>query len=515
MQVAGANSLALSIVFVALLLCAAGQTALGYLRIMHSTSQTRRLAAVYESALLVHLVLMAAFALGCAGAWADERIHFVYLGIPLDPALWANAVTALVAAYAAVVGIEEDDVPAGAESPGWMPAVDAIVMALCTPLLRDLLGGTWTLVLFADAAYFLFRTVFLLFIGKRLRRRMVSSLSIAEAMRRLPEGILYADKHGHTLVANDAMRHCLSALGLSTDFGKVGDLWKELNARADADPDARVVQSVEREPGDWVIARIGADEARLFSFEGAGFAQDRRYSDARPLEIDSTLQGESKRLLGAEAFMRVIAYDVTREVEILQEIDRTNAELAASQRELQASMRTVQEAAENDAMLRMRGRVHDVIGQRLSMLHRALEDDEVSDEKLEQLKPLLNGILDDLAADTRVEPADELAATVDAFALTGVNVRVSGALPSDAARAKLFVDCIREGATNAVKHAHATEVLVTCAESELVIANAGGAAAEPLVEGTGLANMRRAVEAAGLALSITPAPTFTLRITPN
>ena len=511
MSVMGMGVLAYCATFVALMICAAGQTVHGYLRVVHSTSRARTLTIVYESALLLHIVLMAALALSYAAGNPDGGASFLYFDIPLQPALWANVAVAFIAAYAALAGIGFDDTVDASGDVGWMPAVDAVVVLMCTPLLASLLGDSWSIVVLADAAYFVFRTAYLLLVDKRLRHRAVSSLAIAEAMKLLPEGLLYADAHGRTLVANDAMRHCLSALGLSTDFGEVDDLWKTLNGLAKGDRAVSVVETVERDQGDWVLLRVAPHEVRLFSFEGLGFEQDRSYPSARPLEDDSNLLGESKRLLGAEARIRVIAYDMTAEVEMMQALDHANADLAASQQELQKSFETVQEAAENEAMLRMRGRVHDVIGQRLSMLHRALEDEDVSDEKLEQLKPLLNGILDDLSDGVHIDPADELEATVNAFALTGVEVTVQGALPGDKATAKLFADCIREGATNAVKHAHATHVMVTCDDSSLTIEDDGTSSVETVEEGTGLGNMRRAVEAAGGTLVVDPNP-FTLRI---
>ena len=510
MQLASTNSLALCVVFIALIACATGQAVHGYLHILHSSTRSRTTATVYESALLLHLMLMASFALGYAGETPGTQIHFLYLGSPLQPALWVNVAVAIVAGYTALAGFEDEDLPANMDV-SWIPAADALIALICIPPVANVLGDSWPLVLYIDAAYFLFRTVYALFADKQMRHKLVSPLSIAEAMKLLPEGLLYADKHGRTLVANDAMRHCLSALGLSTDFGRVDDLWALLNERAAGDHAVPVAETVEWERGNWVLLRIGPHEVRLFSFEGLGFEQDLNYPSAKSLDEESAIQGESRRLLGAEARMRVIAYDMTSEVEIMQEIDRTNAELADSQRELQESMLTVQEAAENEAMLRMRGRVHDVIGQRLSMLHRALEDKDLSDEKLDQLKPLLNGILDDLSDGVRVEPADELSATVAAFALTGVDVRIDGALPDDEQTAKLFVDCIREGTTNAVKHAHATLVNVKCSSNSLSITNDGATPDSDIVEGTGLANMRRAVEAAGGTLSISPSP-FTLDI---
>jgi len=212
-------------------------------------------------------------------------------------------------------------------------------------------------------------------------------------------------------------------------------------------------------------------------------------------------------------FPGIFAYDVTQEVETLKAINRTNAKLAAQHSELEASMDKVREAAKNEAMLRMRGRVHDVIGQRLSVLHRALEDDAVSDEKLEQLKPLLNGILDDLSVERDVEPAEELAATIAAFLLTGVNVRVEGELPDDPAKAKVYADCIREASTNAVKHARSTEIVAKITPEGLSISNDGPLPMLPVNEGTGLSNMRHAAATIGAGFEIEASePPFTIRL---
>jgi len=61
MHFAESNSLALCVAFVVLLLCSAGQAVHGYLRVIHSNPQARVLAAVYESSLLVHIMLMGAW----------------------------------------------------------------------------------------------------------------------------------------------------------------------------------------------------------------------------------------------------------------------------------------------------------------------------------------------------------------------------------------------------------------------------------------------------------------------
>ena len=112
-----------------------------------------------------------------------------------------------------------------------------------------------------------------------------------------------------------------------------------------------------------------------------------------------------------------------------------------------------------------------------------------------------DGLFDELGRD--VPGVAELALEVNVLETDDVGI--------DGLAAKLFADCIREGATNAVKHAHATHVMVTCDDFSLTIEDDGTSSVETVEEGTGLGNMRRAVEAAGGTLVVDPNP-FTLRI---
>lgn len=491
-----------------LLGCLSGQVLHGYLRIMHSNPRSRGLVLLYEGALFVHIALMAVLSILTLRAESGVNPTTFLEVAPLTVFLWLNAAIAIAIGYAALSDIddtgESDDI-------FWMLPIEVLITCLCTPSALSLLGELRFAVLTIDAAYFTFRTVFLLIRDHKNARKIVSLLSLNDALKRLPEGVLYVSEAGRTVFINDTMRHLLSSLHIPTSISNANELWSLLNERA-AEPTMTVSASrATRETGPWVILRISNRETRLFSFDGAGFGNDNRYSLERPLDQPLPPDSTARTISNPARHTRVIAYDVTEEIKAIENIENTNEELAASQQELMASVEATREAAENEAMARMRGRVHDVIGQRLSLIHRALEDDAISDEDLAHLKPLIMGIMDDLTAGTRIDPADDLAATIDTFALSGVSVHVTGKLPGNETYAKLFTDCIREAATNAVKHARARNVNVRIDDSSLDVENDGMSPTWPITEGTGLTNMRHAVEAAGGEFEITPSP-FTLHI---
>ncbi|HAM16715.1 MAG TPA: hypothetical protein DCP91_12835 [Eggerthellaceae bacterium] len=482
----------LPVAAVLLFLCAAAQVVHGYLRLSRNDSQSRRSVAIYEGALLAHLMVT------CMGAAVLVQAQGSYDSFPSVALLWANVAVALAVGYVAILGFGDTEDMSPIEDPSWMPPLEVVLACACVPPALAVFGEGWPIILLVDALYYLFRTVFLLLLDLREGKRVVSRMAVAEATKLLPEGLLYADGRGRVQLANDAMVHCLTLLGLGGSPAQIEDLWHDLEALAAGERRVEIAHAAAADAQDGLFVLIAPDEIRRFVLE----------------RLHPPIPSAPKRTVTLHRFgSRILAYDVTEEVRVLQGIDRANAELVETQRQIVASMRSVQEAAANEALLRMRARVHDVVGQRLSMLHRAIEDDDISDEQISQLRPLLNGILDDLAMGMDTDPAEELDATVAAFALAGVTVEVQGALPEDSARARVFADCVREAATNAVKHARAMRVDVLLSETSVSVSNDGPLPTLPLRDGTGLASMRRAAASvgAGLRVEAMQAP-FTIRI---
>ena len=189
--------------------------------------------------------------------------------------------------------------------------------------------------------------------------------------------------------------------------------------------------------------------------------------------------------------------------------------------ELQAQIEEVKKVADNAAYLRMRARVHDVIGQRLSILHRYLEEGRLDDESFEQIDPLLRSIAADLRSGGDSEPAERLGDIVHAFGLVSVQIDVEGSLPEDARVAAAFLQIIREASTNATKHAQAHQVQVRLWQEEhdggdavalMTISNDGAPAPVSYREGTGIPGMRHVAQDLGGSLEVHAAPPFTLAV---
>ena len=104
----------------------------------------------------------------------------------------------------------------------------------------------------------------------------------------------------------------------------------------------------------------------------------------------------------------LLALNITEEERLNLRLADINRQLSKTHDNLINSLETVTKVAENDTLLYLHSRVHDIIGQRLSILHRYLEDGDLSDESFARIYPLLNTILDDLEDDSFANARSDL-----------------------------------------------------------------------------------------------------------
>ena len=331
----------------------------------------------------------------------------------------------------------------------------------------------------------------------RNRQEDITAFSTIETINVIPVGILYLDPRGRPLLMNRCMRKNLVELHMPTDLGDMSGTWNDLRKLSMQMPESsrnRVRINLDRFGEARVVVEVSPAEIRLFVHD------------------DVMVSGRS--------FERIIGLDVTEYAHAHDRLAQANHLLELAGQELQAQIEEVKKVADNAAYLRMRARVHDVIGQRLSILHRYLEEGRLDDESLEQIDPLLRSIAADLRSGGDAEPTEQLGDIVHAFGLVSVQIDVEGALPEDVRVAAAFLQIIREASTNATKHAQAHRVHVRLwqemsedgAVARMTVSNDGAPAPVSYREGTGIPGMRHVAQNLGGSLEVHAAPPFTLAV---
>lgn len=447
------------------------------------SSYNRKVVCAYEASLVLHLMISALILFASSGS---------YLVAPLDVcakamggAPWLNAA---IFAYGVVLMVRY-------RRPVML--AELLLVVAVTPPVVFAMGSAWTVVLIAEGAFFLFRSIAALLMDVRNRQEDITMFSTIETINVISVGILYLDPRGRPLLMNRCMRKNLVELHMPTDLRDMSGTWSDLRKLSMQTPESsanRAHIDLDRFGHDRAVVEISPSEIRLF-------VRDSVTVSGRPFE-------------------RVVGLDVTEYAHAYDRLAQANHLLELAGKELQAQIEEVKKVADNAAYLRMRARVHDVIGQRLSILHRYLEEGRLDDESLEQIDPLLRSIAADLRSGGASEPAEQLGDIVHAFGLVSVQIDVDGSLPDDAHVAAAFLQIIREASTNATKHAQAHQVQVRLwqegsdggAIAHMTVSNDGAPAPVSYRERTGIPGMRHVAQNLGGSLEVHAAPPFTLAV---
>lgn len=381
--------------------------------------------------------------------------------------------------------------------------VVAILTLAATPPVADTLGPWWNLLAVCDLCAYLALETLQLRRDIRLRHAAPTSASVAEAMNVISVGMLVTDGRGGSVFMNDSMRSELEGFGLPTDLGNLNRAWKDVRAHA------------------VTLADLGVKNDALLplSLETTPNRTLLQTPDGRVLLglIESPSDGRH----GTRAF----SLDITQLVDAARRLSAANEALEQANDELNEQLMKVRAVAQQTAFLRMRANVHDVIGQRLSILQRYLDEGRIDEESVAQLRELMESVVRDLREASGANPDESLGDVVRAFTLVNVNVEVRGTLPSDRAVSGTLVKVVREASTNACRHAQAQTVWVDLGRYEregrrwatleihddgFPIGLGAQAAAGPIREGTGIAGMRHSVEKLGGNLLVNPGPPFTV-----
>ncbi len=466
----GMSHLTLIVLLAAFFCLACGQTVHAILVVLRRGAKPTWAIATYEGLIAFHLVLGCCGACAAAMNYGDFLVRLRPVDVALEALLWANAALVALGGYLCATKRE----------PVMLP--ELALFTLCTPPVIAAAGPGASGLLIADAAFFVFRVTAALLLDARHFATSTSALSVVDAMDRLPDGIVWANKRRRILFMNDTMRDHLTQLGFATDLSETSGLWADLE-------------------------RLGAGEGCAVLPEGIRIAMT---GGKTVLFCHDTVC-----LRGMECY-RMVSVDVTEEEALNAQIEAANHLLEAENAELRESMARVDAVARAEALVRMKARVHDTIGQRLSILHRFLEAENPTPAALAEVTRLAGSILDDLAEPSRPDRASELASIARAFSLIGIDVHVDGMLPADAACAEAFVRIVREAATNAAKHAQATRVDVQMVKSGdayvLLVQNDGIPPAADIREGSGIPGMRRAAAEVGATFNVTRRDPFTIEV---
>ncbi len=312
------------------------------------------------------------------------------------------------------------------------------------------------------------------------QKNEITALSIIEGLDSLPCGVMFCDLNGYIFLTNEKMRE-LAIEFVKKDFKNSKLFWEKLSECSNSNAEAQIID------GDILIRT--PDKAWRFSKQALKTANSN--------------------------YIEIIAIDVSESIGAFYTLEEENNKLEKQNRELKKLAKDVQVLHREREFIKIRSRVHDVLGQRLTAIQRISQNDE---------NPDYNTILylaQDSVAQIKEKREDNAKLLYGEmyhyFYQIGLKIEIADEFPEDENIAFLFLSVLREACTNAVKHADATKVFVKIVKAyekyRIEITNNGKQPDKSIVEGGGLFGIRNRVENAGGVLKVELIPEFSLIIT--
>ena len=444
-------------------------------------SQVRQAEDILEWAILLHLLL---YSFLVAGAVSARRSGFVATG-GFGAARWLSfsivgIPACILACYRA---FRRRRVTRRYRK--WRRLLrDAAASVLVLPAVEMLAGQAYLLILCAVLLYWLIRAVRMCRRRyKRLRNR-ISRLSIKEAIDSLNTGLLFSEQDGFIVLINRRMLELMR--GLTGAISQNGTEFFERLCRGDCLPECK-----QLELDDHLAYRLSDQSVWMFT--------------------RSTVEH------GKKQYHQISATDVTARWNATVELRRQNSELDRRIGELHTAIKNLDILYREEETLRAKIRIHDMMGQRIAILIRALRENLRPDKALLTAftDGLLTGLLDE-------EPAyqieRELEMMLDMYEGIGIHVTMHGRLPEISSYARVFTEIISERITAAVRDQSPREFSIAINRTGgggehawvLTMEAQGSEAEKGLAESTRTGSVVRKLRALGGTLHVRSDPCFLL-----
>lgn len=322
------------------------------------------------------------------------------------------------------------------------------------------LNTTLSIVLIVIAIFYYFTKSLCVFASSFHRLKShINYYSLKEALDGSKNGILFEDKY-NVIYENIAMRDLLDKLHINRKLSA-----KEIWGKLKEDKNNRIV-----------------DENNILVF------------------IDNLVYSFS--MVPSSTKLQFVSFDITQEFQTTLKIKETNNELRTKQIEIVSMIDNIENIEKQNEIIKLKSKLHDILGQRLFILHQILDTIDEKNFDIVEIKKLLSSMLLEVNNEDISNVKNLQDSIVSSFDMIGFKIEFSGELPSDYKKSRAIVKIIRECATNAIRHANATKLFVKIYKNRVEISDNGKIQVQSFTEGTGVKGMRLTAQSFGGKINV-------------
>ena len=348
------------------------------------------------------------------------------------------------------------------------------------PIMEKLTGSLYPVFYILSFLFLLLRSAYLCWLRRQEINTNISFISIKEAIDNLRTCLLLFRSNGDVLLSNQQMDLLAKQMiGRSIDNGiefqntlKNGHLLKDCSKEILSDQQ---------------VFRIQNHTVWIFSL----------------YDIP----------VGKRKLFLLCADDITQRWNAMTDLDYQNQILKQRGQELLHTIENLQAICEAEEIARNKAKVHDLLGQRISLLLRTIRDGHELDKEL--LKDFVYKLPSLLSEEEDPGPNYRLNMLKKTFEGIDVSIEIQGDLPDDLEVANIFANIAIECVTNAVRHGYASRVQFHFFQNDywrMSVIDNGIPPTGKIREGGGITEMRRQVDRLGGILELHTIPRFNIQI---
>ncbi len=417
-----------------------------------------------EALLLIHIAMIA---MTVVTSIINRRYGIINLA-NFDIALYFSGI--LTVFYFAVLAVKKVK--------SALPAIFAVFITL--PVFADIINNGYIIFLLISIVVLSYRIVDLIKTAMTRQKHEINNFSIIDGLNTLHCGVLFCDLQGYIFLTNEKMMElALEYVGGEPKNGLI--FWDSLSYFT--------VQNVETQVVEGDILLRTPKSAWRFSRQ--------------------QFQSRGKK------YFEITAVDVTESIGAYYTLEEEHKKLERQSSEINNLTESIEALRREREYSRIRGRVHDVLGQRLTAIQRLIQSSDEPDYKM--LLTLSQDAILHIKERGGGNSEEFLLEICNYFKKIGLEIKLHDPLPEEEQIAFLFLSVLREASTNAIKHASATKVfakiIINNDNYRFEITNNGERPKNSLIEGGGLFGIRNRVETVGGTLKVEVIPEFSLIIT--
>ncbi len=323
----------------------------------------------------------------------------------------------------------------------------------------DVFGINYKYIFIIISLYNIVYVLIEFFMYLHIKNTKITQYSIKEALDKLPLGIIISDENRRIIFINEIMNNILEYNLISSRI-RLFDLWNEIKS----------LDTVFRNNNLAILEY--KNMYYMFSFDN--IVKDNK------------------------SFYQIKCSEITNEINTLDEIKRINEELEQQGIQIKEYISKLEELEREKALIRIKTKIHDVLAQRLSIIHQYLDNDNL-DIDINELKKLINEMFEDIK-DNNLEYESFIEGIKESYGMIGMEIEFIGNFDSINHFATIL-KIVREAATNALRHSKASKLTVKLDNNTIIISNNGSNPKE-IKYGNGLNGMMFEAKEVGYSIDI-------------